>query len=195
MKKDRKRFIIILIFILICLFILVKVVKLPRIILEQIYPLQYEEYVEEYAKEYKVDEALIYAMIKAESNFDQTANSSSGAKGLMQIMDGTVQEIITSLGLDNDKTYDLYDAQTNIMLGTKYFSNLLKDYDNNQYLALAAYNAGKGNVRKWIEKGVIKENGSDIENIPFKETNIYVRKILQNYRIYKELYIEKWKER
>lgn len=191
MKKKKKRWIIILVLILISLFIAVKVLKIPRLILEQIYPLKYEEQVEKYSAEYGVDKLLVYAIIKAESDFDENANSVSGAKGLMQMMDGTVQDVVNSLGLDNDKTYNLYDAETNIMLGTKYFSELLENYNNNQYLALAAYNAGTGNVKKWIEKGIIKEDGSDIENIPFKETNIYVRKILQNYRIYQDLYLEK----
>lgn len=191
MKKKKKRWIIILVLILISLFIAVKVLKIPRLILEQIYPLKYEEQVEKYSAEYGVDKLLVYAIIKAESDFDENANSISGAKGLMQMMDGTVQDVVNSLGLDNDKTYNLYDAETNIMLGTKYFSELLENYNNNQYLALAAYNAGTGNVKKWIEKGIIKEDGSDIENIPFKETNIYVRKILQNYRIYQDLYLEK----
>lgn len=191
MKKKKKRWIIILVLILISLFIAVKVLKLPRLILEQIYPLKYEEQVEKYSAEYGLDKLLVYAIIKAESDFDENANSISGAKGLMQMMEGTVQDVVNSLGLDNDKTYNLYDAETNIMLGTKYFSELLENYNNNQYLALAAYNAGTGNVKKWIEKGIIKEDGSDIENIPFKETNIYVRKILQNYRIYQELYLEK----
>ena len=55
-------------------------------------------------------------------------------------------------------------------------------------LALTAYNAGIGNVRTWIESGIIKEDGSDIENIPYKETNMYVRKILNNYRMYTQIY-------
>ena len=58
--------------------------------------------------------------------------------------------------------------------------------DGNYHLSLAAYNAGIGNVQKWTENGIIKPDGSDIENIPYKETNNYVRKVLKNYRIYKE---------
>ncbi len=59
--------------------------------------------------------------------------------------------------------------------------------DGNYYLALAAYNAGIGTVQKWIDNGTIKSDGSDIENIPYKETNNYVRKVLKNYRIYNEI--------
>ncbi len=66
---------------------------------------------------------------------------------------------------------------------------LLEKY-NNYPVALAAYNAGIGNVDEWIQKGIIKKDGSDIENIPYKETNNYVRKIVRDYRIYQDLYEE-----
>ena len=64
---------------------------------------------------------------------------------------------------------------------------LIQKYEVTE-LALAAYNAGSGNVDKWIDSGTLKSDGSDIENIPYKETNMYVRKILRDYKIYKELY-------
>ena len=73
------------------------------------------------------------------------------------------------------------------MIGTKYMSMLFNKYQN-AGLALAAYNAGSGNVDKWITEGTIDVNGANIENIPYKETNNYVRKILRNYHIYKEIY-------
>jgi len=82
----------------------------------------------------------------------------------------------------------LFDAKTNIKIGTKYLSELLQKYDGNYYLAVAAYNAGIGTVDKWIQEGTIKKDGSDIENIPYKETNNYVRKIIRDYGIYQKLY-------
>ena len=66
----------------------------------------------------------------------------------------------------------------------------MKNIYNVDSVALAAYNAGSGNVNKWIEEDVIKADGSNIENIPFKETNTYVRKILKDYEMYKKLYDE-----
>ena len=75
-----------------------------------------------------------------------------------------------------------------IKIGTKYLSELLQKYDGNYYLAVAAYNAGIGTVDKWIQEGTIKKDGSDIENIPYKETNNYVRKIIRDYGIYQKLY-------
>ena len=61
-------------------------------------------------------------------------------------------------------------------------------YNGNYYLAITAYNAGIGTVSRWIENGIIKEDGSNIEKVPYKETNNYVRKVLKNYKVYEELY-------
>ena len=81
----------------------------------------------------------------------------------------------------------LYDPETNIMLGTKYFDKLLTKYNENYYLAIAAYNAGIGNVDNWINKGIIDADASNIENIPYKETNMYVRKTVKAHKVYEEL--------
>lgn len=103
----------------------------------------------------------------------------------MQLMESTAEEVAEDIGLE---TIDLTDPECNIKLGTKYFVTLIDYYDGNYYLAIVAYNAGIGTVSKWIESGIIKEDGSDIENIPYKETNNYIRKVLKNHRIYEELY-------
>ena len=115
--------------------------------------------------------------------------SNSNAKGLMQLMDSTADEVASNI--ITDTTFEsnmLFDAKTNIKIGTKYLSELLQKYDGNYYLAVAAYNAGIGTVDKWIQEGTIKKDGSDIENIPYKETNNYVRKIIRDYGIYQKLY-------
>lgn len=158
-------------------------------IMMKIYKLEYSEYVEKYAKEYDVDKYLIFAIIKAESNFDQDAVSHREAKGLMQLMYSTAEEIAKKVNVDLNEE-NILEPDININLGTKYISMLIQKYGNIN-LALAAYNAGSGNVDGWIEKRTLKEDGSDIENIPFTETNNYVRKILRDYEIYKKLYEEK----
>ena len=111
-----------------------------------------------------MDKYLIYAIIKAESNFDADALSKSGAIGLMQVMEETAFETL------NVTKEELYNPKINIEVGVKYYLQLYKKY-NNLGLAIAAYNAGMGNVDKWIEEGIINEEGSNLENIPFKETN------------------------
>lgn len=156
--------------------------------LTKVYKLEYTEYVKKYANEYNVDEYLVYAIIKAESNFKQDAVSHRGAKGLMQLMYSTAEDIAKRINVNLNED-NILEPDININLGTKYISMLIQKY-NNTNLALAAYNAGSGNVDGWIEKGTLKSDGSDIENVPFTETNNYVRKILRDYEIYKNIYEE-----
>ena len=188
MQKKIMKITIILTIIILTSILLFGVLRIQDIVLKNIYPTKYSEYVYKYAKEYNVDPILVFAIIKAESNFNPNVVSQSNAIGLMQLMDATAEEIARKLEINFVKEKSLYNPELNIRLGTKYFSNLMKEYNNNYLLALTAYNAGIGNVKRWIEQGIIKEDGSDIENIPFKETNNYVRKILRDYKIYEELY-------
>lgn len=175
---------------MVLLVLLFGVFKVQDIILKKIYPTKYSEYVYKYSEEYGVDPILVFAIIKAESNFNPNVVSSSNAIGLMQLMNSTAEELANKDGINFMKGASLYNPELNIQLGTKYFSNLMKEYNNNYLLALTAYNAGIGNVKKWIEQGIIKEDGSNIENIPFKETNNYVRKIIRDYKIYKSIYVK-----
>lgn len=182
--KVLKRLLILLIFIFILYFVLFHLLGLETKIMRIAYPQEYAEYVTKYAEEYEVDQLLIFAIIRAESDFNPQAKSHNNAKGLMQLMDKTAIE------LSKQAEIDLYDPETNIRLGTYYFSQLLEKYNHQVGIALAAYNAGMGNVNNWIERGTIQADGSDLENIPYKETNMYVRRILNDYEMYQKLYEE-----
>ena len=160
--------------------------KIKNMTLKKIYKIEYSEYVEKYSEEYQVDKYLIYAIIKAESNFSEEAISSKGAKGLMQLMQTTAEEIASKINIEVTEE-NILNPDININLGTKYISMLIQKYGNIG-LSLSAYNAGAGNVDKWIANGTLKNDGSDIENVPYTETNNYVRKILRDYEIYKQLY-------
>ena len=186
-KKFIKRMII-LIFLLAIIFYLLKIVRIQDIVLKQIYPTKYTVYVEKYSEENNLDKYMIYAIIKAESNFDPNVKSQSDAIGLMQLLEETAEERANIIDKKTITEDDLYDPEINIKLGTSYYAYLLNHYNHNNILALTAYNAGMGNVDTWIKTGVIKQDGSDIENIPYKETNNYVRKILRDYQTYLELY-------
>lgn len=179
---------IILLISIITIFILYKVLNIEEKILMYLYPQKYQEYVYKYSQELGIDPMLTYAIIKAESNFDEDVVSSSGAVGLMQLMEKTAEEQARRLNIEYTKEI-LCNPELNLKLGLNYFNTLLDYFNQNYILAFAAYNAGLGNVEKWIASGTIKQDGSDIENIPFKETNMYVRKVIKNYEIYKELYL------
>ena len=101
---------------------------------------QYNDIFDKASQTYNVDKSLLLAVAKTESNFDAGATSSAGAKGIMQLMDGTAK----SLGVTNS-----YDAEQNIMGGAKYLSQLLEKYNGDTTKALASYNAGSGNVSKY----------------------------------------------
>ena len=187
--KNKKLIIVIGIIILIIMLFIVLDVKGK--IMKIMYPRHYEEIISKYADEYNVDKNLIFAIIKAESNFENTAQSIKDAKGLMQLMESTAKDVANKIGLEiksDELGEKLLEPEINIRLGTKYISILMEKYQNIE-IALTAYNAGIGTVDNWIEKGILKADGSDIENIPYKETNNYVRKILRDYRIYQSFYL------
>lgn len=184
--KNKKILVCGLIILILIVFLIVFKDKIQRIF----YPKSYEEFVSIYSDEYGVDENLIFAVIKAESNFQEDAVSHKDALGLMQIMKETAEDVARKYNIEidfNNSEREILNVQNNIKIGTKYLAVLLEKYKNIE-VAVAAYNAGIGTVDNWIEKGIIKSDGSDIENIPYKETNNYVRKILRNYKIYQDLY-------
>ena len=184
-----KRTLIILLIICVILAIF-SIFNIPNKILKQIYKKEYSQYVEKYSKQYNVDEELVYAVIKAESNFNANAQSSKGAIGLMQLMETTAQDVCKRMDLNisnNELKEKLLEPEININIGTKYLSILIQQYGNVE-IAITAYNAGIGTVDNWIEKDIIKADGSNVEKIPYKETNNYVRKILRDYQIYEKIY-------
>ena len=150
------------------------------------YPREYRAHVEQYANLYGVEPNLVYAIMKAESKFKPKAVSSAGAMGLMQVMPKTFKEdICHKIGLPDDEK-QLFDPETNIKAGVWYFARWYAYYGVSEE-ALAAYNAGVGNVNQWIAAGYLDEDGFlDVEQIPFEETKNYVKEIL----IYKERYDE-----
>ncbi len=150
-------------------------------------PIKYEEYVIKYAKEYDLDENFVYAIICAESSFRADAQSSAGAKGLMQLMPQTAKWLKEKYHMDLDEN-NLFDPETNIHFGCQYLKYLNERFDNDMTLVLAAYNGGEGNVRKWLKSSIYSSDGKTLTNIPYKETANYVKKVSTYYELYQKIY-------
>ena len=150
------------------------------------YPLPFREPVTEQAGRSGIPESLIYAVIRTESSFSPTVQSPAGAVGLMQLMPATAREVA---GKGQTVTAaDLTRPELNIFCGVRHLKDLLKLHDNSLVLAVAAYNAGSGNVNRWRKRfGSLRED-EFIETIPFGETREYVKKVLGGAELYHRLY-------
>jgi soluble lytic murein transglycosylase len=133
--------------------------------------------------------SLANGIIRQESSFDRAAMSPVGARGMMQLMPPTAQEVARKLGLGYDLGRLTRDPDYNIQMGSFYFAGLMDSWGGSAPLAVASYNAGAGNVRKWVrEYGDPRMPGVDvirwIEQIPFSETRGYVQRVLENAVVY-----------
>ena len=174
-------------FVTLCLLIMI-VANSPTAQRKVIYPFRYRDKVEEYSARYSVDKYLAVSVMKVESNFTEGAISKSGAVGLMQIMPETAYWIAYRLEEDPPSITRLHDCDTNIKYGIWYLGELEDEFFGNDILALAAYNAGRGNVWDWMEEGGWQKNFSDVDSIPYSETRNYVKKVLACREKYYELY-------
>ena len=132
--------------------------------------------------------ALAHGISRQESSFNPYAVSHAGARGMMQLMPGTAREQAGKMGLGYDGTRLYTDPNYNVMLGSAYFRRMLNMWDGNVPLAVASYNAGYGNVRKWVRAYGDPRGGVDvlkwIEAIPFTETRGYVQRVIENSVVY-----------
>jgi soluble lytic murein transglycosylase len=131
---------------------------------------------------------MVHAIARQESQFDRAAVSRAGARGLMQLMPGTARDTSVKIGATYDMGGLTTDTQYNIRLGNWLFGRLMDRYNGNYVLAVAAYNAGPGNVNKWLAANGDPRSGADvlqwIEAIPFSETRGYVQRVLENAVVY-----------
>ena len=140
------------------------------------YPFNYKEEVIAAAEKEQVPPSLVASVILAESKYKNTAESETGALGLMQLMPDTARWVAQQVGHGNYTDRQLKEPTINIELGTWYLGHLLKEFNGDQVLALAAYNAGRGHVDGMVD------------TIPFPETRSYVKAVLQYQERYEALY-------
>lgn len=157
------------------------------VVLPRVLPLQYQDIVKKYAAEYQLEESLVYGVIFCESRFEPQAVSSADAVGLMQVTKETGWWAAGQLGLDAD-TIDLTDPDTNIRIGCWYLSWLNEKFDGVQDTAIAGYNAGHGNVAKWLADEEISRDGITLDEIPYGETKSYVKRVELAEKIYRFVY-------
>lgn len=142
------------------------------------------------SKDQVLEEALIHALTRQESEFNPKIVSSAGAMGLMQLLPSTAKEVAKAHDVKFEKAKLMSDPRYNLSLGSAFLHRLIRNYDGSYIMALAAYNAGPGRVRQWVAQfGDPRQKGVDpidwIERIPFKETREYVLKIMESAQVYR----------
>lgn len=156
----------------------------------QFYPIHYKQIIAEQAAANKLELTLVAAVIKVESNYRPTAVSRAGARGLMQLRPSTAKEVAQNLGhqVGADFADRLFEPEYNIILGVSYLSLMHQLFDNDEILALAAYNAGPNRLRSWLAEGVWDGSWENRQQIPYRETRNYLDKVSRYKARYQKLY-------
>ena len=160
---------------------------LPTAILKVIFPLQHWPLLRRYAATHKIDPYLLAAQVAQESTFQADVRSAADAYGLMQILPSTGRRYAQKMGIRGFSTARLTDPETNVRIGTQYFSELVEMLGGIAP-ALAAYNAGEHRVVRWQAERPGLERDEFVDDIPFPETQFYVKRILGTAEDYRLLY-------
>ena len=180
MRPKRRFYIATTILLLVLVALFLTCLKVQRIF----FPMKYRAMVKKHAEENNLDPLLIAAIIYGESRYEQYAISKSSARGLMQIMPTTGDDIAQKLNATDYSTKDLFDPETNVRFGCCYLAKIKKDFHSDVTLTLAAYNSGPENVRKWLQRsGNSSQNLT--EDYPFTETRNYVISVRKVYWVLK----------
>lgn len=190
---DLRKYRVLFLFIAICI-VLGVLILASNFVMKVLYPLQYSPIINRYSEEYNLDPLFVASVIRAESKFDTNAVSPKGAKGLMQISSITGKWASEELSIPEYDENMLFNPNANINMGCWYLNKLKKEFSNNIRNVLAAYNAGSGNVRKWLSDEKYSSDGTELVKIPFGETREYIKRVNRNYKIYKYLYKDEYKE-
>jgi soluble lytic murein transglycosylase len=151
-------------------------------------PVEYDDIIEKYSEQYGLEEALVYAVINAESRFRPGAESSAGAFGLMQMTKPTADWAAEMSGHKTDyEEKGLSNPEVSIAMGCWYLAYLSERFEDER-TALAAYNAGQGRVAHWLSQTEYSNDGKTLQTIPFRETRDYVSRVSLYKRCYKVLF-------
>ena len=163
----------------------------PRFLQRLVYPLYFDDLVLAEAQANGFDPLVLFALIWQESLFEGQATSWASAQGLTQVIPPTGEWIALQLRWPDYKNVHLYRPYLNVKFGAWYLARQLRDFENSLFAALAAYNGGPGNARRWLE---LTGNGDEdlfVESISKAETSLYVEKVYEHYAMYRKLYGER----
>ncbi len=152
------------------------------------YPAPYRQTIINAAKARKLDPRFVLALIKQESVFRPTAKSPAGARGLLQLTIDAAQKYAAHAGYNSVREDELYRPETSIRLGSEYLAELSNMFPNLLEAVAASYNGGEDNVARWVKRAKQKDSGVFTSEVGFDETKGYVQKVMNNYRVYKQLY-------
>lgn len=154
------------------------------------YPVVFRDEVLAAAKPRKIDPRFVLAIMKQESSFRPGVKSPSAARGLLQLVIDTAMKYNKKAGYPGLQPDDLYTPKTNITIGCEYIADLLKQFDGLHEAVAASYNGGEDNAARWLHRSKPKDPGIFSAEVGFAETKNYVFKVMNNYRVYRELYTE-----
>ncbi len=153
-----------------------------------LYPLYYADLLQKHTTKHEIDPLFVAAMIREESRYNADIVSYAGAIGLMQIMPANGPEFANRLKIPRFNTKMLYNPDINIQMGTWYMKSLMNQFDNNHALVAGAYNGGPGRMRRWIKAKQIPDLDEFIEDIGIDQTRRHIKKVIDSYIIYQQLY-------
>jgi soluble lytic murein transglycosylase len=152
------------------------------------YPTPYRQSIIAASKSRKLDPRFVLALIKQESVFRPTAKSPAGARGLLQLTMDAAQKYASNAGMSSVNENQLYQPETSIRLGSEYLAELSEMFPGLLEAVAASYNGGEDNVARWVRRAKQKDPGVFTSEVGFDETKAYVQKVMNNYRVYKQLY-------
>jgi soluble lytic murein transglycosylase len=167
----------------------------PREMVELLYPAPYTEALIEYAPSRGVDPRFVLSIMRQESRFRPEAKSNAAARGLLQFIPSTANQIAAELGLKDFRQDDLYNPRMAVLFGSQYMGNLFRQFPDMPQAVAASYNGGEDNVARWTARAHSNDMDRYVLEIGFTQSKDYVYKVLPNYWVYQTLYTEQLKRR
>jgi len=161
---------------------------IPRDQLELLYPAPYADSLIKYAPIREVDPRFVLSIMRQESRYRADAKSNAAARGLMQFISATAEKMATELDRKTFRNEELFYPPTAILFGSQYLADLGKQFPEQPQAVAASYNAGEGNMQRWLMRSGSNEPDIYIPEIAYSQSKDYVYKVMANYRMYQYLY-------